>query len=338
MSFAVCEDLVDAGDTKIHNVTCGHFRNHKPNASTMEWHGPFDDYETARATAARIAGSKSHGFRDAGCCMRRSIGTTAEPDNISSKRSGNEPESLPRSNVTTADHIGESCKWQIDGQPIAWGSGQPEKEWRAAILDQSPPCNKADLDRLGGSRAATLKFFVAEHQVVGMPDLDNLMVPVMEEARNVGWFSRGFPTLDDLTLSKNHAKGVLGVGVGIRQAISKADRHYQVSMPGRIREGDADSSLMVEDAVRSYMLSHRLDVLPTGRAVRLAICYQQRRPTSVFSMIKSTIDGLEPLLGRPDTANPRSRFFPADERVVEIAAIRMRDEEDRVSLGWSLLT
>jgi hypothetical protein len=192
------------------------------------------------------------------------------------------------------------------------------------------------LQDLGGSRTLTLTFNVRPDQVLGMPDLDNLMVPAVEEIRNAGWFSRGFRELDRLELRKTHSGNELGVVTTIRAGAFKGQEPLPISMAGRVREGVHDSSEAIETAVRCHMAEHGLSPLPLDRAVELSIVYRQRRLTSIVGMLKSTIDGLEPLLQRSPTAIPRHRFYPADERVVRILAIRDTATEDRVMLGWSI--
>ncbi len=168
-----------------------------------------------------------------------------------------------------------------------------------------------------------------------MPDLDNLMVPVIEELRNLGWFSRGFPSLDQLTLRKTGRSHEPGVSVEIHPMGPQGESSYQAVVPTRIQEGNAASSEAVCSALHSYMNQNCIQPIPFGEAVRLTIRYRQQRLTSIVSMLKTTIDGLEPLLGRPETANPRSRFYPTDERLVEISAFRQQADMDEVSLGWA---
>ncbi len=67
-SYFVFEDLEDATDTKIHLSTCSHVTN-RSEAPTTQWFGPFSTHEKAIGEAERIAASKTHGFRDAGCCL-----------------------------------------------------------------------------------------------------------------------------------------------------------------------------------------------------------------------------------------------------------------------------
>lgn len=330
MPYVVSEDLADAGEAKIHQETCGHYSGRDPDAPTMEWHGPFASYEEAVSTARRIAETKRHDYRDAGCCMR-GVGLQSVRE-----RPADSLTSAKQLNAASPEIVEGRVTWAVRGQPVPWAGGEPEQRWRAALRGNTPAPSTEVLQSLGGSRTLTLMFNVRPDQVLGMPDLDNLMVPAAEEIRNAGWFSRGFRQLDRLELRKAHSGDELGVVIAIRAGACKDHEPLTISIAGRVREGDRDSSEAIEMAVRHYLAKNGLSPLPLDRAVELSILYRQRRPTSIVSMLKTTVDGLEPLLQRSPTAIPRHHFYPADERVVRILAVRERASEDRVMLGWSI--
>jgi hypothetical protein len=54
MPFVVFEDLAKAVGPAVHRDTCRHFRNRKPNATTVEWHMGFADYDSAKALALTL--------------------------------------------------------------------------------------------------------------------------------------------------------------------------------------------------------------------------------------------------------------------------------------------
>ncbi len=72
MLYVVCEDLNDAGETKIHHLDCIYYKNRKKTASTMKWHGPFQTYDDALIEAKRRAHSKKYSYKDAECCVGKS--------------------------------------------------------------------------------------------------------------------------------------------------------------------------------------------------------------------------------------------------------------------------
>jgi len=333
MAFVVFEDLVSADNTKIHLDTCRFYLNRDEMASTVAWHGPFKRHAEAVASAERIVAPKSRGFRDASCCMR--LANTPSPSHGADGSQGHKRLAQPR--TPTKPEVGNdgALTWAVQGQPVAWAGGDPEQLWREALRAQNPAPSDEMLRILGPSRELRITFQVRSDQVLGMPDLDNLMVPVVEELRDMGWFHRGYPSLYRRALRKGHTSACLGVRDQIRPEGEHSDRTYKVSIPGKMRANDVASSEAVEDAVRAYMEEHGLHQLPFGQAVSLLIGYEQTSPTSIVGMLKPTIDGLEPLLGRPASASSRSRFFPADERVVEVTATRVAGNLERVSLGWS---
>ena len=69
MNYVVSEDLVDATETKVHRETCRYYLNRKGNATTVKWHGPFDDYKIACQKAQKIAHNKRFGTKlNPYCC------------------------------------------------------------------------------------------------------------------------------------------------------------------------------------------------------------------------------------------------------------------------------
>ena len=72
MRYFVCEDLNDAGETKIHHKDCTRYKNRKKSALTMKWHGPFETYNDALTEAKRIAYPKKYSYKDAECCVGQS--------------------------------------------------------------------------------------------------------------------------------------------------------------------------------------------------------------------------------------------------------------------------
>ena len=94
------------------------------------------------------------------------------------------------------------------GEPAAW-IGAGEKEWKEKVttaLVGSPPAFKPQwLD---------VEFrFLDERMFV--KDVDNLLTPILESARDAGWIKRGFAQLGSVTARKMCVNDAADVGVSI---------------------------------------------------------------------------------------------------------------------------
>ena len=71
-NFVIFEDLVpNTSSVKIHLITCYHFRNHKPTATT-KWH-KVENYQNAKILAKQVAKDCKKGWRNAKCCTEKVI-------------------------------------------------------------------------------------------------------------------------------------------------------------------------------------------------------------------------------------------------------------------------
>ena len=67
--FMVYEDTANATATKIHKISCFHFKQHLRTGSiTTKWHGSYDLHKAIK-TAEKISSKYTTGWRKAGCCF-----------------------------------------------------------------------------------------------------------------------------------------------------------------------------------------------------------------------------------------------------------------------------
>ena len=212
----------------------------------------------------------------------------------------------------------------IDGEPATWlGSG--EKEWKtklcehltSAKVDTNPAC----LD---------IEFRFVEERIY-KKDIDNLLTPVLEAARDSGWLGRGFLNLGSIFARKVVVEEKSQIGVQIRsfqEAPAKIMARCGILVEANIDsfEADAVKWAMYDQAFRLYHCRPELRFAPqTPLRVDFRVTVETTaRRRSIAALLKPSIDGLEPILGHPTNLLPvaradlNRRLAPQDEMILEL--------------------
>jgi hypothetical protein len=212
----------------------------------------------------------------------------------------------------------------IAGEPAVWlGSGEIEwKQHCTAVLARNIPDQKPQwIDIV--FRLPQAKLFTK--------DIDNLVTPVLESARDAGWVERGFANLGSITAIKMGVADPKLAGAEITahtEPPSLITNRIGILVELPLTGLNADN---VKWALydRCYELFNRRPELryppqyPISAEIRVFVSNASRRK-SLQALMKPSIDGMEPLLGHPDNllpeprANLRRRLAPQDEMVMAL--------------------
>ena len=226
----------------------------------------------------------------------------------------------------------------ISGEPSVWlGSG--EKEWKstvtAALESARPEESPQWID---------IEFRLLEGTLYGK-DLDNLVTPILESARDGGWVERGFARLGTVTARKVAVTDSSAVGVAISPhadlPATKTERAgvlLETALPS-LDEVTVKWALY-ENAIELYQRRPELRFPPQSPIaidVRVTVNDSGRRK-SIGALMKPCIDGLEPILGHPSNLLPepreslQRRLAPQDEMVLSLAVHVRGGPLNRVSV------
>ena len=213
----------------------------------------------------------------------------------------------------------------VAGEPAAW-IGAGEKEWKQKLksafelapLDESPACLDVEFRLL--------------HERLYSKDIDNLLTPVLESARDAGWIEKGFAQLGNITARKTPVADKADVCVVVTPhanapmwATSRTGVLIETALEGL--DQDSVKWSLYESALALYESRPELRFppqCPLALDVRVTIDDAGRRK-SISTLMKPCIDGLEPILGHPSNLPPeprgvmKRRLAPQDEMVLDLA-------------------
>ena len=231
---------------------------------------------------------------------------------------------LSQSSGQTAelDFAGFEGEVWVSGEPAVWlGSG--EKEWKqkvtSVLSERRPETQPQWLDfelQLPAEKLYT-------------KDLDNMLTPLLESARDSGWVKRGFGELGSVTARKVAVSEESKAGVRIRWQTNvplSFGKRTGILVESELTSLDADTVKwdLYEKAFELYELRSDLrfpPLYPILLDIHVTVNNEQRRK-SIQALMKPYIDGLEPILGHPDNLLPQPRkqlqrrLAPQDEMVV----------------------
>lgn len=245
------------------------------------------------------------------------------------------PVSLPQPIPLPKQTITESV-W-IEGEPAVWlGSG--EKAWKEKLvlkLATTVPKEKPQwLD---------IQFHLPNYKLYSK-DIDNLITPVLESARDAGWIERGFANLGSVTATKS---GVEDAAVGAIVTPHQMPPSLVTNRMGILIEVPLTS--LDADTVKWTLYDRSLELFsqrpelrfppqfPMLMEIRVTVSNAGRRK-SLQALMKPCIDGMEPLLGHPDNLLPipreqlNRRLAPQDEMVIALAFHVRGGETDEVAV------
>jgi hypothetical protein len=166
-------------------------------------------------------------------------------------------------------------------------------------------------------------------------DIDNLLTPILESARDSGWVEKGFGWLGSVTARKVVVANPSQVGAVITPRVvpSLADcNRAGVFIEAALSQLDATTVkwALYDSAFDLYQRCPRLRFTPQSPiSVEIHVTIDNAgRRKSIKDLLKPCIDGLEPILGHPDNLLPeprevlqrrQRRLAPQDEMVLSLA-------------------
>lgn len=232
----------------------------------------------------------------------------------------------------------QSSEVWVAGEPAVWlGSG--EKEWKqraAAALAQNLPTEKPQWIDVE---------FRLPQQKLFTKDIDNLLTPILESARDSGWVDRGFANLGSVTAQKVGVANAELAGAVVTPhtmppTLAASRMGVVVEVPVTGFDVDTVKWALYD---RSFSLFQRRPELrfppqsPISMEIRVTVSNAGRRK-SLQALMKPCIDGMEPLLGHPYNLLPepreslRRRLAPQDEMVLGLSFHVRGGESDEVSI------
>jgi hypothetical protein len=272
-----------------------------------------DSEQELRQQAVSILGSQM--WKACGICFRSSRSPGLNPPAPATVP----PPSLPESGATP----GVQPFW-IAGEPAVWlGSG--EKEWKQRVtaeFNAVPPS--------GFPKWIDVEFRFLEQRLY-RKDIDNLLTPILESARDGGWIEKGFAQLGSVTARKVVVESLSDVGAVVTTRASPpllAGNRTGVlveAAPAQLDEAGVKWALY-ESPFDLYQRRPELRYPPQSSLsveVRVTVRDPGRRK-SIQALLKPCIDGLEPILGHPDNLLPeprdvlQRRLAPQDEMILSL--------------------
>lgn len=194
----------------------------------------------------------------------------------------------------------------VPGSPIG-GEDARERGWRARVAAAAAPSALTDV------RTLTLAFTLEPDRRV---DVDNLARPALAGLRDAGWFSRGFKSLDVLTVTKGTGDAPR-LEVCPKAAPTDLDATVDVQLFSTNllpAEGRHDLKRLWREAVADAWPR-----APLKGPLEVQLGFGGRR--SLVELLKPNLDALEPILGR----DPRGRleFCPLDDKITRLTAWRI---------------
>ncbi|MCA9040706.1 MAG: hypothetical protein KDA65_10195 [Planctomycetaceae bacterium] len=215
--------------------------------------------------------------------------------------------------------VAEAPVW-IPGEAAVW-IGAGEKEWkqkataifRERVLDDMPQWIDFDF------RLPSDKLY--------RKDIDNILTPLLESARDAGWIQPAFQYLGAVTSRKSAASTPEEIGVLVTRKTGPPQlekRGAGVLIETELTGLDENTVKygLYEKAYELYQQHPELRFLPqTPLAMDIRVVVNDAgRRKSIHALLKPCIDGTEPILGHPKNQPPepphlRPAFQPQDEMV-----------------------
>ncbi|HEX4414173.1 MAG TPA: hypothetical protein VH107_11135 [Lacipirellulaceae bacterium] len=162
-------------------------------------------------------------------------------------------------------------------------------------------------------------------------DIDNLLTPILESARDGGWIKRGFAWLGSITARKTAVAEQSQVGVSIKLHTLPPSFYQETAgvlveaQPARLDEKTVKWAIY-EAAFHLYEHQPNLRFPPqTSLSVEIRVSIDDAaNRKSIAALLKPCIDGLEPILGHPFNLLPESReiikrrLAPQDEMILSL--------------------
>jgi len=220
--------------------------------------------------------------------------------------------------------VREESLW-IAGEPAVW-LGSREKEWKHSVTSafKAAPLSETP-------QSIDVEFRLLD-KTLYRKDIDNLLTPILESARDGGWVERGFARLGSVTARKVVVADQSEVGAVVTPRANPpvlVSNRTGVLIEAILTGLDQDSVkwTLYERAFDLYQRRPDLRFPPQCSVsidVRVAIDDAGRRK-SIAALMKPCIDGLEPILGHPSNLPPEPRdtiqrpLAPQDEMVLSLA-------------------
>jgi hypothetical protein len=226
--------------------------------------------------------------------------------------------------VTPIIEVRSNDRLWISGEPAVWvGSGV--KEWKQLVTNAFREIVPSEFPQW-----IDVEFRFLDERLYAK-DIDNLLTPILESARDGGWIKRGFAWLGSATARKIPVQDQSQVGASIvlhtlPPTLSQATAGVCVeAQPARLDEKSVKWAIY-EAAFDLYQVRPDLRFppqTPVAVEIRVAIDDAAKRK-SIAALLKPCIDGLEPILGHPCNLAPepresiKRRLAPQDEMILAL--------------------
>lgn len=237
-----------------------------------------------------------------------------------------------------SENISSSSVW-VSGEPSVWlGSG--ERQWKekvkSALQATSLPSEPQWIDA---------NLYLTDNRLFAK-DIDNLLTPILESARDSGWIQRGFAFLGSVTAQKILCDSAEKQGVAITP----------IAVPPNVSQGmengvcvEVEVERFDEKTVKWALYDRAFEMFSKNPELRFApqtelslkilvVINNAQRRKSIQALLKPCIDGLEPILGHPDNLLPVGRtelnrsLAPQDEMVMNLEFHVRGGEQNHISV------
>lgn len=212
----------------------------------------------------------------------------------------------------------------IAGEAAVWlGSG--EKEWKHKVTTAFEAAQPSSFPQW-----FDVEFRFLDDRLY-RKDIDNLLTPVLESARDGGWVERGFAWLGSVTARKVVVTNPAEVGAVITPRVAPPFIDYNrvgVLIETALTQLDATTVkwALYDSAIDLYQRCPGLRFTPQSPiSVEIHVTIDDTgRRKSIKDLLKPCIDGLEPILGHPDNLLPeprqtlQRRLAPQDEMILSL--------------------
>jgi hypothetical protein len=212
----------------------------------------------------------------------------------------------------------------IPGEPAVF-AGSSEKAWKQLVTTAFSEIVPSELPQW-----IEVEFRFLEERLYAK-DIDNLLTPILESARDGGWIKRGFAWLGSITARKTAVAEHSLVGASIKMHTlphSFSQKRVGVlveAQPARLDEKTVKWAIY-EAAFRLYQCHPALRFPPqTPLSVEIRVSIDDiANRKSIAALLKPCIDGLEPIMGHPFNLPPepreivKRRLAPQDEMILSL--------------------
>lgn len=226
----------------------------------------------------------------------------------------------------------------IEGEPAVSG-GSGEKAWKERSVSKL-----TTMIRQEEPQWLDIQFRLPSHKLYSK-DIDNLITPVLESARDAGWIERGFAFLGSVTAKKvavvDPAKsGALIIARHSPPSLVTNRAGILIEIPLISLNDETVKWALYERSLELFAQRPELRFppqFPMLMEIRVTVSDAGRRK-SLQALMKPCIDGMEPLLGHPDNLLPEPRerlnrsLAPQDEMVIALAFHVRGGEADEVAV------